>query len=135
MAEKEIYDYLDTIAPDRDLTLSIKGRGTLLEEISKIDAIHESPDGQSESVINFGGTKICAQLSIPYNNLDASDRGSIMQYFADSAYGDGRKYSFKLAYSDGHTYVVKFRSMFKCQWRGVLYSMPVVFKVLGRIAD
>lgn len=137
MAEKELYDYLDTVVPDKDQTLTLEGQGgPILENISKVDFRHDSVDGKSATTINMSGTSIMGTLIIPYNNLTASDRGTLMQFFCDSDYGNGRTNSFKLSYSDGHTYVVQFESMFKCTWHnGRLYSIPVVFNVLGRIAD
>lgn len=135
MPEIEIYDYLDVVAPDKDLTLTLKGNGGIFleEDISGIDAIHTSPDGAYESRLDFSGGKIRAFLTIPYSNILAADRGTLMQYYCDPNYGNKRINSFKLEYSDGHTYTVRFHNpSFKCQWRGRLYATICVFKILGK---
>lgn len=133
MAAKEMADYLDTVLPDKNVTLTLEGTGGItIESASKRDSIKRSVDGKSETRINFSGTASEWYLLLPYNNCSESIVGTLTDYWHNPDYGNGRTNSFKLTSSDTHTYVVRFESFFERRWKGNLYSWPqCIFRVLG----
>ena len=140
MAAKEIYDYLSTATPDYSTTtLSIKCKVELLETGDFSQEIHEGDD-TSEEVITFSSTPLFfVELQWPY--MSESDTGTIIDFFYDTAKAYGFSRSFKWAHpTDGHTYVVKFRSKMvrKLSYTisGALYHINTIqLKVIGTIAD
>jgi hypothetical protein len=134
MAEKEIYDYISTATPDNDVTMTLAARGAVTERTTKNQIIHLGVDG-SEERITISSTVI-AYLEYPFSALSNSDAGTVFDFWHDAAKGNGKVESFKLDYTDGHTYVVRFESdMDRVRTLGNFQSMSVVFKILGRIDD
>jgi len=135
MAAKEMYDYLSTITADYDALLGILPQGIVTEESRKNQIVHLGVDG-SEERISFNTTPIF-YITIYWNSLSESDSGVIFDWYNDTVKANGIQRSFKYAYGDGHTYVVRFDS--KITRSGKLVSQygikGVKLKVLGRISD
>jgi hypothetical protein len=138
MAAKEMYDYLSTVTPDYSATtLSVSPQNVLTETVSWKQNVQEADDG-TEQVLSLGGPFFNVQLQ--WDVISDSDAGTVFDFFSDSAKGKGFAQSFKWTHpTDGHTYVVKFRSNLKrvfttsmVDWRKI---DAVDLKVIGRIAD
>lgn len=139
MALAEMYDYLSTVTPDYSATtLNIDCQVEVLETGEFSQEIHEGDD-TSEEVITFSSTpKFFLEVQWPWKS--ASDTGTILDFFMDTAKGYGYSRSFKWTHPvDGHTYVVKFRSPIQRINRpGVVKTYGIgttTLKVIGRIAD
>jgi hypothetical protein len=128
-----MYDFLSSVTPDYDQTLPILPQGSVSEESQKNQVIHLGVDG-SEERISFNTTPIF-YISIGWNALSESDSGTIFDWYNDTAKANGMLRSFKYAYGDGHTYVVRFDS--KLTRAGRLVSQygikEVRLKVLGKV--
>lgn len=135
MASAEMYDYLSTITPDYNSTLSITPLGTVTEESQKNQVVHLGVDG-SEERISFNTAPIY-YISFDWKVLSQSDSGTIFDFYNDASKANGMQRSFKYAYGDGHTYVVRFDSKLtrSGQHLSRLGITGVRLKVLGRIAD
>ena len=134
MAAKEMYDYLSVATADNDVTLTLNAVGTLVEHGTKNQVIHIGDDGSEERIDLAGGTSIF-YLDYPWKYLTESDAGTVMDFWHDAAKGNGRAESFKLAHSDGHTYVVRFDTDLSREIKRRARSIVLRFKILGRIAD
>lgn len=137
MAAKEMYDYLSVATPDYSATtLSIGCQVQLVEEGEFSQEVHEGDD-TSEEVISFSTSPILyVELQWPVKS--ESDTGTILDFFLDTSKGYGYSRSFKWDHpTDGHTYVVKFRSKIQRVYRpGVFYGINTIkLKVIGTIAD
>lgn len=135
MAAAEMYDYLTTISPDYNYTLTIKPHGEVSEVSNKNQKIHIGVDG-SEERISFNTTSIF-YISWKWNILSESDSGTIMDLYNDATKANGCQRSFKLTYGDGHAYVVRFDCDLSRVGQAVSrYGLPgIKVKILGRIAD
>ena len=135
MAASEMYDFLSTITPDYNAAIGITPKGTVSEESQKNAVIHIGADG-SEERISFGTTPVFF-ITIGWNVLSEADAGTIFDWYNDAAKANGMQRSFKYAYGDGHTYVVRFDSTLTRSGRKLsIYGISGVrLKVLGRIAD
>jgi hypothetical protein len=135
MAAAEMYDYLTTITPDYDAAIGIVPQGVVTEESSKAHVIHFGVDG-SEERISLGSTPIF-YITIGWDILSAANSGTIMDFYNDPAKANGCQRSFKYAFGDGHTYVVRFDSMLPRSGRlmSKMGIQNIRLKVLGRIAD
>lgn len=135
MAAREVYDYVATVTPDVDVTLTVAAQGIVSEESGGSNVVIHTADDTSEERIILDDTSVFF-ISWDWNALTAADSGTIMDLYHTSAHG--RAYSFKYqCAADGHTYVVRF----DCDLtrRGQAYSRMgfsgIRLKVLGRIAD
>lgn len=137
MAAKEIYDYISTVSPDNDVTLSTPTpENILLEEGTINQVIHLGDDG-SEERISLATSKIF-YVTLQWDALEAADSGTIMDFYFDAAKGNGRLESFKWDHpTDGHTYVVRFDSSFiRPNKPPFIHQVKNIrLKILGRIAD
>lgn len=133
MAAFEMYDFLSTATPDYDQTLPIPPQGTVTEESQKNQVIHLGVDG-SEERISFNTTPIFF-INIGWNALSEADSGTVFDWYNDTAKANAMQRSFKYAYGDGHTYVVRFDC--KLTRSGRLVSQygiqGVRLKVLGKV--
>lgn len=135
----EMYDYLSAVTPDYSATtLNIACQVELIETGQFSQEVHEGDD-TSEEVVSFSITPIYfVELQWPTSN--AANTGTIFDFFSDTAKGYGYSRSFKWAHpSDGHTYVVKFRSKIRRTYRpaatDILGISTIMLKVIGRIND
>lgn len=129
MAAKEPYDYLPTISPDVDVTLSIVAQGSVAEESRQNTVIHLGDD-ESEERITLSSTPVFS-VSFSWNILSESDAGTLLDLYHTSAQGMGK--SFKWVH-DGHTYVVRFDSTMSRKGNASSrYGSDVKLKLLGRI--
>jgi len=135
MAASEIYDFVSTISPDYNAAIGITPQGVVSMESAKSGAIHMGADG-SEERIAFGTTSIF-YITIGWNILSESNSGTIFDFYNDPAKANGMQRSFKYAYGDGHTYVVRFDCKLTRSGSGMSrLGLPGVrLKVHGRIAD
>lgn len=135
MAAKEMYDYLTTIAPDVDQTLSITAQGVISEEGAKAQAIHAGDDGSEERVSIASSFKFYATFD--YKVLSESDMGTFFDLYFDSAKANGIVNSFKWVRGDGHTYVVRFDTAFNRSGprQSLMGSSKIKLRILGRVAD
>jgi len=135
MASAEIYDYVATVTPDYNAAIGITPQGVVTEESSKNGVVHTGADG-SEERISFGTSSIF-YITIGWNVLTASDSGTIFDWYNDPAKANGCQRSFKYAYGDGHTYVVRFDCVLprSGQHMSRMGLTGIKMKVLGRIAD
>lgn len=141
MALKEMYDYLQTVTPDVDITLGaspyeIHPQGVIVEAGAKHQAVHEGDD-ESEERISFSDTAVF-RVQLSWETLTGSEAGTIIDFYYDTAKGNARQKTFKWKHpDDGHTYVVRFDcDMARARRNYDVYGiMNIVFKVLGRIAD
>lgn len=134
MAAKEIYDYVDTVVPDNNETLSLDPQTILTEIGSKNDVIHIMDD-ESEERIGLS-TDFIFFILVRYDLLSESDAGTIFDFFCDATKGNGKIESFKFVHPDGHTYVVRFDTDITRDIKPTVYGFKAIrFKVLGRIAD
>lgn len=134
MAAYEPYDDagLPTIAADVDQTLTLEARGgAAFHRAHKRVKLYQSVDGKSVTAINFSGDNTIWILVLPFNNLTAANAGTLMQYWVE--YGKSSLYTWKLTYSDGHTYVVRFMTDLEEKWLGNLYSHSYVLRLMGKI--
>ncbi len=135
MSAKEPYDFLLTITPDYDYTLSIKAQGTVTEEGYKNQAIHLADDN-SEEIVTLSPTSIF-YVSWNYALLSESESGTIFDLYHDPLKANGQARSFKWSAHDGHTYVVRFRMNLQRTGNNVSrWGLPnIKLRLLGRIAD
>jgi len=135
LAASEVYDFVSTISPDYAATLGVTPQGVVSEESSKSQVIHTGVDG-SEERISFTTTSIF-YITLNWNVLTEADSGTIFEWYNNSAKANGMQRSFRYAYGDGHTYVVRFDSPLPRSGQHVSrYGLTGVrMKVLGRIAD
>ena len=135
MAAKEMYDYLSVVAPDNDETLSTPKPSEVVEELFRNQDVHLGDDG-SEEVITHDPAVI-GYVTVLFPKLKAADAGTILDFWLDDTKGNCMAESFKWEHpSDGHTYVVKFRSDVKRTLRYTTFQFPnIKLKVMGKISD
>lgn len=134
MAAKEIYDYVDTVVPDVDQTLSISPQNVLDEFVDKNDIIHEMDD-DSDEVVELSSTYVF-YIIILYDLLNQSDAGTIFDFWCDPNKGRGRVNSFKFSHPDGHTYVVRFTTSMNRRMTPTAYGIKEIrLKIIGKISD
>ena len=135
MAAAEIYDYVSTITPDYNAAIGILPQGDVTEESVKSQVVHYGVD-QSEERISFGTTSTFF-INLSWNQLTEANSGTIMDWYNDPTKANGTQRSFKYAWGDGHTYVVRFASNLPRSGNAMsrLGIKNVRLKILGRIAD
>jgi len=135
MAAKEMYDYLSVVAPDNDETLSTPKPSKVIEELFRNQVVHEGDDG-SEEVVTLD-TDVVGYVTVIFPKLTASDAGTILDFYLSDSKGNCMAESFKWEHpSDGHTYVVRFRSEVPRTLQYTIFQFPSIkLKVLGKIAD
>lgn len=139
MAEAELYDYLSVVTPDYDTFLSVLAPKSMFEETEKNQVIHDFDDG-SERVVTLGSEPISYIKLIFTDGISKSDAGTILDFYHDVSKANGFARSFKYAHTDGHTYVVKFRTKISRDWNllSILGLLPVKelrLKIIGVVAD
>ncbi len=136
MAAFEMYDYVSTIAPDVDVTLSVTPQGVIVEDGLKNISVHEFIDGSEETIIM--SDQSIFHVSLQWNALSESDSGTIFDIYHDANKACGTAKSFKWSHpTDGHTYVVKFRdSLRRFKHNAPIWGFYTLrLKVIGSIAD
>ncbi len=135
MAAKEVYDHTTTVTPDYNYAIGILPQGEITEESAKSQAIHYGVDG-SEERISFGTASIF-YINLQWNLLSESNSGIIFDWYNDPAKANGMQRSFKYAWGDGHTYVVRFDCKLPRSGNAMsrLGIKSIRIKILGRILD
>ena len=108
MAAKEMYDYLSSLAADYTTTeLAVKPDTVIIEEGQKNQVVHTGDDGSEEIVTRSNTTVFYAELQ--WKNRNASDAGTIFDFYHDTAKGNGISRTFYWPHgTDGHTYTARF---------------------------
>ena len=136
MADKEMYDYLETVTPDYATTsLSIKCQQVIQEDGQLNQVIHLGADG-SEEVVTYSTKKIF-YVTLIFAVRTSSDIGIIVDFYFDPAKANGIAKSFKWVHpTDGHTYVVKFREPLSRVDHNTYQSInSLKLKVVGKVVD
>ena len=139
MASKEIYDFVNTVTPDyTTTTLTLSPSDIIFEEGEKSNIILTGDDG-SEERIALSNTSIF-YVTLSWNMRNASDAGTIIDFYHDSAKGNGTTRTFKWqcpASAGGHTYVVRFAGKLNRKIQITQHhNIPDVrLRIVGRIAD
>ena len=142
MAEFEMYDVLSTVSPDYSATtLNVTPQTLLTETVEKTQSIHEFDDN-SDRVTSADDTSIFyVTLGWP-TGISKANAYTIMDLYTDATKANAKARSFYWYHpEDGHTYVVKFRSALKRNWKagkskaGYLEFPDITLKVIGRKAD
>jgi hypothetical protein len=132
-----MYDYLSTVTPDyATTTFQVAPQEVLAEEGEKLQVVHFADDG-SEERIDLSTASIF-YVTLVWKSISASDAGTIVDFYHDSAKGNGITRSFKWTHpTDGHTYVVRFNDKLGRTIRPVATHgiNAIRLRVLGRIAD
>lgn len=136
MAEQEMYDYLSTVTADyATAALAVAPQQILTETGTKKQIIHTADDG-SEERIDLSTASIF-HLTLIWETLSASEAGTIVDFYHDTAKGNGITRTFKWTHpTDGHTYVVRFaedinRTIRPANLHGI---NTIKLRVVGRIA-
>ena len=131
-----MWDYLSVVTPDNDVILDVSPNKVIVEDGSKNVAIHTGDDG-SEERIALSNTSIF-YVTLIFSNRNASDAGTVMDYYHDAAKGNGMAESFRWLHgspADTHIYTVRFAGKLSRQLIAgptVIYSFPSVrLRVLG----
>jgi len=135
MAAQEMYDYLSVVAPDNEETLTTPMPSDVIEHLYINQEIHEGDDG-SEEVITYDPA-VVGYVTVVFPKLTASDAGTILDFYLSASKGNCMAESFMWVHpSDGHTYVVKFRSDATRTLKYTTFQFAnIKLKVMGRIAD
>lgn len=135
MAASEPYDFLSTITPDYNYTLTIKAQETFVEDGFKNQIVHLADDNSEEVITLSSGSIFYA--TIPLTLLSESDSGTVHDLYHDPSKANGMGRTFKWSSHDGHTYVVRFNGKLgRTVGPGILYGIPSIsFRLMGRIAD
>lgn len=136
MAAIEMYDYLSTVTPDNDVTLSVSPQKTLVELGTKNQTVHLADD-DSEERISFSDDSIF-YVTLQWPRKSETDLGTVLDFYYNTAKGNGRLKSFKWQHpTDGHVYVVRFdcNAERQIQIGNIHGFVNVKFKVLGRVLD
>ncbi len=130
MSAQEPYDYLSTVTPDTDLSLSIVAQGSVKENSRQNVVIHEGDDESEERII-LSSTPVFS-CDFQWNQLSESDAGSVLDLY-HSANGMGK--SFKWIH-DGHMYVARFDcEMNRSGPAPSRYGSSVKLKLLGKVTN
>ena len=102
-----MWDYLYAVNADSDYILDVSPSEVVIEEGDKNCIIHTGDDG-SEDRISLSNNSILYVILI-WRHKNASDAGTIFDYYHDSSKGNGRSKSFRWSHpTDGHLYTVRF---------------------------
>lgn len=108
MAAKEMYDYLpNTGSADYTTTSLTVSPQTEIKEEWKMNQVVHALDDATVEVITFTTTPIFF-IHLSFHTMTESDIGTILDFFADSAKGNGKERTFQYNHVDGHTYIVRF---------------------------
>lgn len=137
-----MYDYLNTVTPDNDVTLDIPSQEVVIEEAEKYDEVHVGDDGSEERIVlGVDGISVFYVI-LSFYTISESDAGTIIDFYHNSSKGNGRAKSFKwINYSEPsarrHTYVVRFDSTVPRSIKlPVIHGLTNIrLKVLGKILD
>lgn len=110
MADKEMYDYLSSLAADYTAaTLTLRSQRVLSELPVFNQQVYHADDGSEEVITRHNNVMFHVRLQWPA--IESSDSGTILDFFCDTAKAKGFARSFQWTHpTDGHTYTVKFRS-------------------------
>jgi len=131
-----MWDYLSVVTPDNDVIFDVSPNKVIVEDGNKNVTIHTGDDG-SEERIALSNTSIF-YVTLIWTNRNASDAGTIMDYYHDASKGNGMAESFRWLHgspADTHIYTVRFAGKLSRQLIAgptVIYSFPSVrLRILG----
>jgi len=134
MAAKTMWDYLSVVDADNNVILNVSPNKIITEEGSKNASIRTADDG-TEKRVSLSDTPIF-YVTLIFSNRNASDIGTVMDFYYDSSKGNGNAESFTWIHpTDTHRYTVRFDGKFRRQLinvSGVVYTVPAVrLRILG----
>jgi len=128
----ELYDYLDTVAPDTTHILSLDPQEVINTNVKKNQRILLGDDN-SEEILSYSSDPI-PYITIRYNMLDEDEAGTIMDLWIDKV--DGFLHSFTFEHPDGHSYTVRFDTDLSHNQYPTWYGIETIrLKVLGKQVD
>ena len=131
---KEMYDYLNVVAPDYSaVTLTLRSQRVLSELPAFNQRVYYADDGSEEVITRH--TNIIWHVKLQWPAIEGSDSGTVLDFFCDTAKAKGQARSFQWAHpTDEHTYTVKFRSNIERQvMDGSLFGIVnCTLKILGK---
>ena len=134
ISAKEPYDYISSVTPDYDYTLTIKAQGSVTERGMFNQILHTADDG-SDEVVTLATTPIF-YFVWKWNQLSESNAGTILDLYFDPLKAKGMARSFKLTGHDGNSYVVKFANndLARTGNASSRWGYPdIKFKVIGKV--
>jgi len=112
MAAKEMWDYLAVEAADSTSLLDVKPQGVIVESGFKNATIHTADDNSEQRVA--WSNKTVFKVTLQFNLFNASDIGTVFDFYNSTALGNGLTRSFRWLHGstagDGHTYTVRYAS-------------------------
>ena len=104
-----MYRNLSVITPDSSATLSIAPIGKLIEKRSRKQLVTIFDDRSEEAVSE--SSDIFYTVTLPWEYLDSTDAGTVLEFFFDTSKANGIKSSFNWDHPrDSHTYTAKFKT-------------------------
>jgi len=137
MALIEMYDYVSTVTPDYSATTLSLTPHNVMSELSEKNQVIHTADDNSEERISLSDDNIF-RVTLAWEVITESEAGTIVDFYYDSAKGNGIARTFKWNHpTDDHTYVVRFDGKITRQIRPAsLYDIKsITLRVVGRIAD
>jgi hypothetical protein len=132
MAEKTMWDYLDSLTSDSSATLTVSPQEVLMEEGFKNQIVRTGDDGSEEVVTLSSKNLFYATLQFPRKN--ASDIGTVLDFYFDAAKGDGKSRTFRWQHVDGHVYVVRFADEIRREIMNYTQGIASIrLRILGKL--
>jgi len=104
-----LYDYLDVVTPDKDVTLNVRPQEVIPEYGEKTQVVHIGDDDSEERISLSTETQF--YVTLKWTSLRAGEAAQIFDFWYSPNKGNGMLNSFKWVHPfDGHTYVVRFAS-------------------------
>jgi len=138
MPTYSMYDFLTSISPDVESTLSVDPQQVMMVSGQKEVEIHQGRGRSEERIILSDASKFWVKLQ--WNYLSEADHSTLFDFYHDSAKGCGTARTFwwspPVQY-DSHTYVVRF----DCRWESFLKNYKnygvgnLLLAILGRKPD
>jgi len=109
MAARELYDELSDLVADYTAnTLTVEAQGEVTEEGSFKQPIYIADNYASEYIPTLANAAKRFYVTWKINRLNASDIGTFMDFYFDTAKARGKSRTFYWQAYDGHTYTVRF---------------------------
>ena len=136
MAAAEPYDYISSgVTKDSTYTLNLTARGRVRESGRRHQIVHMADDGATEEVISLD-TVPQFYLEYPWRALNESDAGTILDFWASTAKGDGMAKRFLMVHAHGtqsQQYIVRFNNGFSRDIvEGNIFAATVQIKIMGK---
>lgn len=130
-----MWDFLSSAAPTTTASLAVTPQKVIVVKSSRNQIVNTGVD-ESEEIVSLS-TKYVYVVTLQFNAKNATDIGTLFNWFHDADYGDGISNSWvwnNPDAADGHNYTVRFsdpRLSERIQLASI-YGLDVDLKVLGR---